>query len=203
MAQQERQRVAALSAYRKGQLAAAFDGAATAANKASVPQAVVRVHTPQSGFDWGDAGLGAAGGLVISLLVLGGDSSSCSVAAPRPVTRRHWPSVAAQQVALRYASTAGRLERPAPPAGAASSTQPRTATARSASGRHQGARPATAPRREDLQRRGVEPKCNQGGPQDNASVLPRLPATPATAHTTPAWRGIVDPMCTQTKTSNA
>lgn len=71
LAQQERQRVAALSAYRKGQLAAAFD-AATAANKASVPQAVVRVHTPQSGFDWGDAGLGAAGGLVISLLVLGG-----------------------------------------------------------------------------------------------------------------------------------
>lgn len=72
LAQQERQRVAALAAYREGQLAAAFDVAATAANKASVPQAVVRVHAPQSGFDWGDAGLGAAGGLVISLLVLGG-----------------------------------------------------------------------------------------------------------------------------------
>ena len=72
LAQQERQRVAALSAYREGQLAAAFGVAATAANKASAPQAVVRVHTPQSGFDWGDAGLGAAGGLVISLLVLGG-----------------------------------------------------------------------------------------------------------------------------------
>jgi hypothetical protein len=72
LAQQERQRVAALSAYREGQLATAFDVAATAANKASAPQAVVRVHAPQSGFDWGDAGIGAAGGLALAMLGLGG-----------------------------------------------------------------------------------------------------------------------------------
>jgi hypothetical protein len=71
-AQQERQRVAALSAYRAGQLAAALDVAAPAANKASAPQAVVRVQPPQSGFDWGDAGIGAAGGLTLAMLGLGG-----------------------------------------------------------------------------------------------------------------------------------
>ena len=72
LAQQRRQRIAALSAYREGQLAAAFDVAATAANKASAPQAVVRIHAPQSGFDWGDAGIGAAGGLALALLGVGG-----------------------------------------------------------------------------------------------------------------------------------
>lgn len=72
LAQQERQRVAALSAYREGQLAASFDVAATAANKASARQAVVRVNAPQSGFDWGDAGLGAAGVLALSLIAVGG-----------------------------------------------------------------------------------------------------------------------------------
>ena len=33
---------------------------------------VVRVITPTSGFDWGDAGIGAAGGLALSMLALGG-----------------------------------------------------------------------------------------------------------------------------------
>lgn len=33
---------------------------------------VVRVITPASGFDWADAGIGAAGGLALSLLALGG-----------------------------------------------------------------------------------------------------------------------------------
>ncbi len=72
LAQQKRQRVAALSAYREGQLATASDVAATAANKANAPQAVVRIQTPQSGFDWGDAGIGAAGGLALAMLGLGG-----------------------------------------------------------------------------------------------------------------------------------
>lgn len=63
---------AGLSAYREGQLATALDVAATAANRASAPQAVVRVHAPQSGFDWGDAGIGAAGGLALALLGVGG-----------------------------------------------------------------------------------------------------------------------------------
>ncbi|HEY2595775.1 MAG TPA: hypothetical protein VGK33_17930 [Chloroflexota bacterium] len=72
LAQQKRQRVAALSAYREGQLAAAFDVAATAANKTNAPQAVVRIHAPQIGFDWGDAAIGAAGGLALAMLGLAG-----------------------------------------------------------------------------------------------------------------------------------
>ena len=34
--------------------------------------AVVRVETPRSGFDWGDAGIGAAGGVALAMLGLGG-----------------------------------------------------------------------------------------------------------------------------------
>ena len=37
-----------------------------------VPQAVVRIQTPPSGFDWGDAGIGAAGGLALAMIGLGG-----------------------------------------------------------------------------------------------------------------------------------
>jgi hypothetical protein len=37
----------------------------------SVPQAVVRIQTPPNGFDWGDAGIGAAGGLALAMLGLG------------------------------------------------------------------------------------------------------------------------------------
>lgn len=39
---------------------------------ASAPQAVVQIQTPSSGFDWGDAGIGAAGGVAIAMLGLGG-----------------------------------------------------------------------------------------------------------------------------------
>ena len=38
----------------------------------SVPQAVVRIQAPPSGFDWGDAGIGAAGGLALAMIGLGG-----------------------------------------------------------------------------------------------------------------------------------
>jgi hypothetical protein len=72
LSQQERQRVAALSAYREGQLAASFDVAAAAANHASPPPALLRVHASRGGFDWGDAGLGAAGGLALSVIAVGG-----------------------------------------------------------------------------------------------------------------------------------
>jgi hypothetical protein len=67
VARQERRSVAGLSAYREGQLAASLDVAATAGDQASA-----RVHSPQTGFDWGDAGLGAAGGLVLSVSAVGG-----------------------------------------------------------------------------------------------------------------------------------
>ena len=39
----------------------------------TIPQTpVVRITTPASGFDWGDAGIGAAGGLALAMLGLGG-----------------------------------------------------------------------------------------------------------------------------------
>jgi hypothetical protein len=39
----------------------------------TIPQTpVVRVITPASGFDWGDAGIGAAGGLALAMLGVGG-----------------------------------------------------------------------------------------------------------------------------------
>lgn len=39
----------------------------------AIPQTpVVRIATPASGFDWGDAGIGAAGGLGLAMLGLGG-----------------------------------------------------------------------------------------------------------------------------------
>ena len=39
---------------------------------ASVPQAVVRISSPTGGFDWGDAGIGAAGGFALSMIGIGG-----------------------------------------------------------------------------------------------------------------------------------
>lgn len=39
---------------------------------ATAPQAVVRAQTPARGFDWGDAGIGAAGGLALAMLGVGG-----------------------------------------------------------------------------------------------------------------------------------
>jgi hypothetical protein len=38
----------------------------------SPPAQVVRITTPASGFDWGDAGIGAAGGLALAMLGVGG-----------------------------------------------------------------------------------------------------------------------------------
>jgi hypothetical protein len=41
--------------------------------KVTLPQTpVVRITTPASGFDWGDAGIGAAGGLALAVLGVGG-----------------------------------------------------------------------------------------------------------------------------------
>jgi hypothetical protein len=38
----------------------------------STEQAVVRIQAPPSGFDWGDAAIGAAGGFALSLIAVGG-----------------------------------------------------------------------------------------------------------------------------------
>lgn len=64
---QELQQDAGLSAYREGQLAASLDVAATAADTPSA-----RVHAPEERFDWGDASLGAAGGLALLVIGVGG-----------------------------------------------------------------------------------------------------------------------------------
>jgi hypothetical protein len=40
--------------------------------QSSAQQPIVRIQTPQSGFDWEDAGIGAAGGVAIAMLGLGG-----------------------------------------------------------------------------------------------------------------------------------
>jgi hypothetical protein len=42
------------------------------AKRATGSQAAVRIQTRQSGFNWGDAGIGAAGGAALALLGLGG-----------------------------------------------------------------------------------------------------------------------------------
>ena len=36
------------------------------------PPAVVRISSPGAGFDWSDAGIGAAGGFALSMIAIGG-----------------------------------------------------------------------------------------------------------------------------------
>jgi hypothetical protein len=38
----------------------------------NTPTTIVRIAAPDSGFDWGDAGIGAAGGLALTLIGVGG-----------------------------------------------------------------------------------------------------------------------------------
>jgi hypothetical protein len=38
----------------------------------NAPQAVVRIQPPPNGFDWGDAGIGAVGGLALAAIGVGG-----------------------------------------------------------------------------------------------------------------------------------
>jgi hypothetical protein len=49
----------------------------------NVPPVVVHVSSPSGGFDWGDAGIGAAGGIALAMLGLGG-----ALAASQRRTRR-------------------------------------------------------------------------------------------------------------------
>jgi len=41
-------------------------------NAVNTAPTIVRVTAPNSGFDWGDAGIGAAGGFALSMIGLGG-----------------------------------------------------------------------------------------------------------------------------------
>jgi hypothetical protein len=54
--------------------------------RAGVPPAPVRIQTPPSEFDWGDAGIGAAGGAALALLGLGG---ALVLSQRRPHRSRH------------------------------------------------------------------------------------------------------------------
>jgi hypothetical protein len=83
---QQHQRVADLSAMSDRQLAAGFGVAPPVASTDSAPQAVVRVKTPQSGFDWGDAGIGAAGGIALAMFGVGG---ALVISRQRPRPARH------------------------------------------------------------------------------------------------------------------
>ena len=56
----------------KSMIALSSPSSAAIAAKATVPQAAVRIQTPQTGFDWGDAAIGAAGGIGIAMLAAGG-----------------------------------------------------------------------------------------------------------------------------------
>jgi hypothetical protein len=56
----------------KSMIALSSPSSAAIAAKATMPQAAVRIQTPQTGFDWGDAAVGAAGGIGIALLATGG-----------------------------------------------------------------------------------------------------------------------------------
>jgi hypothetical protein len=56
------------------------------ATEVGAQQAVVRVQAPHSGFDWGDAGIGAAGGAALAMLGLGG---ALVIARQRPRRTRH------------------------------------------------------------------------------------------------------------------
>jgi hypothetical protein len=55
----------------KSMIAVGSPSSAAILANASVPQAVVRIQTPQSGFEWGDAGIGAASMLAFVMLALG------------------------------------------------------------------------------------------------------------------------------------
>jgi hypothetical protein len=50
---------------------------------------IVRVIAPQNGFDWGDAGIGAAGGLALSMLGLGG---ALVISSQRRASRHNIPA---------------------------------------------------------------------------------------------------------------
>ena len=55
---------------------------------ASAQQAVVRITTPPNGFNWGDAGIGAAGGLALAMLGVGSALALSGRRTRRPATRR-------------------------------------------------------------------------------------------------------------------
>ncbi|MDQ6835209.1 MAG: hypothetical protein M3016_03390 [Actinomycetota bacterium] len=64
--------------------------AAKASAPVSPPPTVVRVTAHSSGFDWADAGIGAAGGVALSIVCLGG---ALAVSQHRTGDTHHTPAV--------------------------------------------------------------------------------------------------------------
>ena len=58
--------------------------------KVSAAPPVVRIQAPTSGFDWGDAGIGAAGGFALSMIGIGG---ALAVSQRRPRRTRQTTSL--------------------------------------------------------------------------------------------------------------
>jgi hypothetical protein len=56
----------------KSMIALSSPSSAAIAAAATVPQAAVRIQAPPTGFDWGNAAIGAAGGIGIAVLAAGG-----------------------------------------------------------------------------------------------------------------------------------
>lgn len=65
----------------------AHSQATTPSRTVSTSPTIVRVSAGNSGFDWVDAGIGAAGGLAISIVGLGGALATSQHRAPRPPNR--------------------------------------------------------------------------------------------------------------------
>ena len=70
----------------KSTIAVGSPSSAALVAKTSVPQAAVQIQTPKSGFDWGDAAIGAAAALGLSIVALGG---GVTVAQRRDRRTRH------------------------------------------------------------------------------------------------------------------
>jgi hypothetical protein len=58
--------------------------AAPEPSQPSAPPTIVRVSSPNSGFDWGDAGIGAAGGIALSMIGIGSALAVSAHRARRP-----------------------------------------------------------------------------------------------------------------------
>jgi hypothetical protein len=72
--------------------AASYGAPSPNASLASIRPTVLRVITPKSGFDWGDAGIGAAGGFGLAMLALAGALAISQRRARRPSRSAPWPS---------------------------------------------------------------------------------------------------------------
>ena len=87
---QDREMIPVTSPATYGVAAARYGVAPPAGHQPGASPAIAPVQTPQSGFDWGDAGIGAAGGVALLTLGLGG---ALVIAQRRPRRSHHNPAL--------------------------------------------------------------------------------------------------------------